>query len=369
MPRVVIIGGGIGGLTAAVAFHQKKWDVAVYEAAPELRPAGKGIWVPTNAMQVLDRLGLAAGVTAGGVPLERIQVRTVSGVGLMTVELGPYKERFGHTTISILRTTLIDRLAAGLPTGTLHLGKRFVRYEERPDGVVARMDDGSEAAGDLLVGADGIRSAVREQLFPGVPLRYGGQWCYRGVSEMRLPAALSHTCLEVWGGRCRFGFSAIGPGQVYWFAPVSGSLETAGDASRLKEWYGGFPAPIPGLVAAARPDVIRTDLYDFAPIASWHRGRVVLLGDAAHAMTPNLGQGGAQAIEDAWVLAEHAEAPGRYEQIRMPKARWVVNAARDFGKIAHWENAAARWVRDLGMRLTPGWVNRRSIDRLYRLDY
>ena len=190
MSRVLIIGGGIGGLTAALAFHQKGWDVAVYEAAPELRPVGKGIWVPANAMQVLNKLGLAASVAEAGCPLDTIQLRTKSGTVLSTFDLGPVKTQYGHTTISIHRAALIGILSAGLPAGTLHLGKRFSRFESSPDQVVAYFEDGSQAAGDLLVGADGIRSVVREQLFPGVQFRYSGQTCYRGISEMKLPSAV-----------------------------------------------------------------------------------------------------------------------------------------------------------------------------------
>lgn len=381
MLRVLIIGGGIGGLTAAVAFRRKGWDAVVYEATPELRPVGKGIWMPTNAMQVLGRLGLAATVTKAGWPLDRIQLRTKTGTVLSTIDLGLVQAQYGHTTISIHRATLVDILSAGLPPGMLHLGKRFTGFVQEANEVVARFEDGTEVRGDLLVGADGIRSAVREQLFPKVRLRYSGQTCYRGLTEMDLPNGLTKTCWEVWGGRCRFGFSAVGPHQVYWFATVScqedGEDRSGATTHQLAEWYTGFPSPIPELVAGARTeDIIRTDLHDFLPIPRWHGSRIVLIGDAAHAMTPNLGQGGAQAIEDAFVLAEQldghdstAEALDRYQRMRMPKAAWIVNTAWRFGQLSHWQNPAARWVRDLALRWTPRWVNRNQLNRLYSLDY
>lgn len=379
-PRALIIGGGIGGLTAAVAFRQKGWEVAVYEAAPELRPVGKGIWAPPNAMQTLAKLGLAAAVAEAGCPLDGIQIRTQSGTVLSRFDLGPVKTQYGHTTISIHRAALIGLLAAALPAGVLHLGKRFSRFESSPDQVAAAFEDGSAAQGDLLVGADGIRSVVREQLFPGVKLRYSGQTCYRGISAMKLPDALSNTCWEVWGGRYRFGFSSIQHGQVYWFAPMTapagGDFQTSETAAELADCYADFPNPIPQIIAASSmADVIRTDLYDFPPIPRWHEGRVVLIGDAAHAMTPNLGQGGAQAIEDALVLAEEfsqqhsaAEALGRFERIRMSKVKWVVNTAWRLGQMAHVQAPPARWLRDLALRWLPEQVNRKQLDRLYRLD-
>ena len=381
MSKVLFVGSGIGGLAAALAFHQKGWDVAVYEAAPELRPVGKGIWVPTNAMQVLNKLGLAAAVAEAGCPLDTIQLRTKSGTVLSTFDLGPAKTQYGHTTISIHRAALIGILASGLPAGMLHLGKRCSRFESSPDQVVAYFEDGSQAASDLLVGADGIRSVVREQLFPGVQLRYSGQTCYRGISEMKLPSALSNTCWEVWGGCYRFGFSSIGHGQVYWFAPVialaGGAIQTSEIAARLADGYADFPSPIPEIIAASSmTDVIRTDLFDFPPIPRWSEGRVVVIGDAAHAMTPNLGQGSAQAIEDAMVLAEElsttvsvAQALGRFERIRMPRVKWVANTAWRLGRLAYVQNPPARTLRDFALRWTPERVNRKQLDRLCRLDH
>ena len=198
---------------------------------------------------------------------------------------------------------------------------------------------------------------------------------------MKLPSALSNTCWEVWGGHCRFGFSSIGHGEVYWFAPVNalagGTVQTSELAAKLADWYADFPSPIPEIIAASSiSDVIRTDLFDFPPIPRWHEGRVVLIGDAAHAMTPNLGQGGAQAIEDALVLAEElsktdsvAQALGRFERIRMPKVKWVANTAWRLGRLAHMQNPLARTLRDLVLRWTPERVNRKQLDRLYRLDH
>ena len=381
MPRVLIIGAGIGGLAAAVAFRRKGWDAAVYEAAPEFRPVGKGIWVPINAVTVLARLGLADPVAHAGWPLDRIEIHAATGVPLAAIDLRPLVSRHGCGTVSVHRATLVGILAAALPPEAFHLGKRLAGFAQTPAGVIAHFEDGTEAAGDLLVGGDGIRSAVRGQLFPGVPLRYSGQTCYHGLVEADLPAELLHTCREVWGGRYRFGFTATGPREVYWFAPVSapaGAVDRGVVAAgHLKAWYADFPHPVPELIARVRPDdILLTELHDFEPIPSWHAGRVVLLGDAAHAMVPNLGQGGAQAIEDAYVLAESVcggrelpDALDEYERVRMPKAAAIVNAAWQLGQMSHWQRPAARWLRDRAMRCTPERVSRAMLDRLYRLNY
>jgi 2-polyprenyl-6-methoxyphenol hydroxylase-like FAD-dependent oxidoreductase len=376
--RVLIIGGGIGGLTLAVALHRRGIDAAVFEAAPELRPVGKGIWVPTNAMQVLARLGLDEAIRKAGWELERIQLHTAADGLLQDFDLAPIRQKFGHTTISIHRAALVEALAGALPSGTLHLGKRCTGVVDEQTGVTVRFDDGSDDRGDILVGADGIRSVVREGIFPGVPLRYSGQTCYRGIGDLELSPDLAHVCREVWGGAVRFGFSPIGARQAYWFAPMTA---LPGDPAvpspdALAARYSAFPEPIPEIIRSTpASEIIRTDLHDFAPIRSWSKGRVVLMGDAAHAMTPNLGQGGAQAIEDAYVLAEQItrrasaeEAFREYERIRMPKVRWIVNTAWRFGQVAHWQSRPAQKFRNWMMKLTSGTA-RRNLDFVYSLNF
>lgn len=380
MTKALIIGGGIGGVTTALALARKGIDAQVYESAPELKPLGKGIWVPANALQVLQRLGLSDAVARAGWQLERIQLRTTKAL-LQDFDLNRLQERFGHTNISIHRAELLRVLVEALPPGTLHLNSRFVGFTQDAQGVTARFHDGSEARGDILVGADGIRSLVREQLFPGVPLRYSGQTCYRGIAELELPAEIARTCWEVWGGDYRFGFSAIGQRQAYWFAPVTAPANSPMPEGSLSAWltkqYAHFPAPIPDILRHT-PDseIIRTDLYDFAPIDSWCQGRVVLIGDAAHAMTPNLGQGGAQAVEDAYALAEKLAACPRPEQafqefqtLRMPKVRWIVKTAWRFGKMAHARNRLLQAVRNTVMKWTPQRLNDRLMARVCTLNY
>jgi 2-polyprenyl-6-methoxyphenol hydroxylase-like FAD-dependent oxidoreductase len=384
--RVLIIGGGIAGLTTALAFCRKGFETTVLEAAPEVNPVGKGIWVPTNAMLVLERLGVAQAVQKAGWPLDSIQLRTVKGKVLSTVDLIAVKARFGHTTNSIHRARLVETLASALPGGVLRVGKRLTQIgasigaNKEPGRVCAHFEDGSSETADLLVGADGLHSSVRQSLNP-VPLRYSGQTCYRGISHCTLPPALANVCWEVWGGECRSGFSQVTRDQVYWFAPrtsPSGGYDSAGQAkARLIESYARFPDPIPQIVAAAQPEgIIRTDLFDFPPIARWANGNVVLVGDAAHAMTPNLGQGGAQAIEDAYVLAEQvaaqpslATALNQYQSIRQAKANRIANMAYRLGKIAHWRNLVAQALRDFVFQSTPDRVSQRQAESLYALNY
>jgi 2-polyprenyl-6-methoxyphenol hydroxylase-like FAD-dependent oxidoreductase len=381
MARLVVIGGGIGGLTTALAFASLDWDVSVHESTQELRPVGKGIWVPCNAIQVFATLGLAERISQAGCPLRSIELQTTAGTPISSMNSEQLIARYGHTVVSVQRAKLVEILANALKPGVLHLGSQFTRFEQKQSQVHAHFQDGSEVAADLLVGADGIHSRVREQMFPGIPLRYSGQTCFRGISEIALPGHLAHTCKEIWGGKNRFGFSPVSPSQVYWFAPQLSApgVQDPADVRRrlLVDSYRTFPSPVPDILAATRiEDTIRTDLFDFTPIARWSDHNVTLLGDAAHAMTPNLGQGGAQAVEDAYTLAQQfqqadsiAEALKNYERIRIPKASSIVKASRTLGQIAHWRNPLAQWARDAAIRWTPQSIQQKQLDDLYGLRY
>ena len=378
--KILVVGGGIGGLTTAIALQRKGFDVHVYEAAAVVQPVGKGIWLPTNAMLMLDRLGLSGAVMGGGVPLERIEIRDTKDGVLLRLNLHEVKMKYGQTTVSIHRAVLHTVLLEHVQPGTFHLGKRCTGLAPANDGVTVQFHDGTQVAGDVLVGTDGIHSVIRRALFPDATLRYGGQTCYRGVATLALPASLARTCWEVWGGESRFGFSALGPRQVYWFAPVTAPASSARRGSlsaELAERYAGFPTPIPAIIERTpMEEIIRTDLYDLSPLKRWWQGRVILLGDAAHAMTPDLGQGGAQAIEDAMVLADNlsncrviSEAFRQYERVRRPRVRRIVRTAWHYGQIAHIRNRWLQRLRNVGLKTVPDRVNLKRVEWLYAMNY
>jgi len=378
---VAIVGGGIGGLTAAIALRERNVRAHVYEAAPELREVGAGIWVPPNAMQVLARMNLAERVAAEGTPIRAAELRDTCAGLLRRADLSHAERVFGHPTIAIHRGRLQRVLAEAAGAAIIHTGMRCTGVEARGRLVAAHFGGGGEVLAGAVFGADGLRSAVRESIFPGVKLRYSGQTSYRGTVEYALPAQFDGVGWEVWSAGARVGFSAIGHGQVYWYATMdapAGGTDTPGALrARLGALAAAFPAPVPELIAATDPAAVtRTDLCDFAPIRAWHSGRVALLGDAAHATTPNLGQGGAQAIEDAWVLGEYLAATlypqlayADYQRVRKPKARKVVDTSWRMGKMAHLSNPLARGARNLLLRHVPESFVRRQSEALYRLNF
>jgi 2-polyprenyl-6-methoxyphenol hydroxylase-like FAD-dependent oxidoreductase len=223
-----------------------------------------------------------------------------------------------------------------------------------------------------VIGADGLHSRVRRELFGDEPLRYAGYTAWRGICA-RGDLVQEGQTSETWGRGTRFGIVPIGHGPAYWFAvlttPAGGRDEPGRARESLLRHFGDWHAPVRALIEATEETAImRHDLFDRMPRETWSRGRITLIGDAAHPMTPNLGQGGCQAIEDAVVLAEELDktkpdAFARYEKRRLSRANGFVQASRRMGALAQLENGAARTLRDWLMRLTPDSVATAQIAR------
>jgi 2-polyprenyl-6-methoxyphenol hydroxylase-like FAD-dependent oxidoreductase len=379
--RCMIAGGGIGGLTTAIALARRGVQAEVYEAAPELKPLGAGIWVPPNAMQVFDRLGLAEEIRGAGQPITAIEIQNAKGRVLQRVDIDQVERRFGHGIVSIRRSRLHESLAERLDPRTIHFGRRCTGYVDHGDRIALQFDDGSTAEADLVIGADGVHSAVRRQMRPDIRIRYAGQTCFLGLATLRLADVERRMCRETWGAGIRFGYSAVAEDIVYWFAPVNSSRRRRDDPAsaieKLKSKLRDFPPPVVDIVSATpAPAVIQIDIQDIAPVNPLGRGRVVLIGDAAHAMTPNLGQGGAQAVEDAYTFAEcigqYAEpslAIREYQKRRWRKVSRIVRTSRWYGRISHVENPVLRRVRDAVIQSIPPAVNDSALRAMYEVDF
>ena len=311
-PRAVVVGGGIGGLTAAVALHRRGWRVTVLERARSLEPVGAGISLAPNSLRALDVIGLGDEIRdlaaqqdgEGG-------MRTPGGRWLSRTSTAALAERFGDPLVLLHRATLIKSLAAQLPEGVVRTAAEAAVTDpgaaDRP-ARVSTADD--ELAAELVVGADGIHSAVRRALFPDHPDPvYSGFTTWRVVIPVPGVSFASH---ETWGRGRIWGTHPLKDGRVYAYAAArvpAGCRAPDDERAELVRLFGDWHDPIPAVLAAARPeDVLRHDVHRIAePLPAFHAGRVALLGDAAHAMPPTLGQGGNQAIEDAIVLAHHSD--------------------------------------------------------------
>ncbi|GAA4350458.1 FAD-dependent monooxygenase [Hymenobacter saemangeumensis] len=375
----LIIGGGIAGLTAAIALQQRGLAVQVCEAAPRILPLGAGIWMAPNAMQVFDRLGLAGRVNAGGVPLRDIQIVDARLRPLLRTNQERIREQFGFTTTAIRRAVLQDILLGELDSQTVLLSREYAGLQQDEEEVTVRFTDGSSLRGAFVIAADGIHSPVRGQLFPEVRFRSTGHLVWRGMTPIQLRPAYKQVIMEAWGRGVRFGFSEIADGLVDWFAVVAADSigeDRAQLKARLQRLFAGFAYPIPDILAQADESrIIRNEIADFDPISSWSRGKVCLIGDAAHASTPYMGQGGCQAVEDAYVLAQclqrepsAEQAFAAMQQLRWARATHVQRTSRLLGRVGYLQQAPGV-LRDLIMRSTPGFIIEQQFRRVYELNY
>jgi 2-polyprenyl-6-methoxyphenol hydroxylase-like FAD-dependent oxidoreductase len=365
-PTVAIAGAGIGGLTLAIALRRRGVPVTVLERASELKPAGAGIALGPNAIVALERLGLRSAIVGAGASIGRSAILDSDGRVLgAELDVAALEREVGAPVVALQRTRLHDVLVDAAGPGVVRLGFTVLEYENLGDRVRVISTEGDRVEADLLVGADGLNSSVRAQLVSDGAPKYSGYTSWRGVTPAGAVAP-PQRMTESWGRGERFGIVNIGSGEIYWFAVAN--AEAGGTDADVREEllarFGGWHEPVAAIVRATpAARILRTDISDRDPIDCWHRGPVVLLGDAAHPMTPNLGQGAGQAIEDAVVLDQCLSAGPtidaavrRYEVRRVSRANRLVLASRRVGAIAQWQNAAAVWLRDTGMRLTPASV-------------
>lgn len=379
---ILIAGGGIGGLTAGIALRRAGFEVRVFERAPEIGAVGAGLTIQSNAILALRRIGLDQDVIGSGRNLEIASIRTPDGRALSRGDLAEAGRAVGAPAVAIHRATLQQLLLDALGADAVETGREVHRYEAGPDGVAVIFDEGGRAEGSLLIGADGIRSAVRAQMLgDGEPL-YAGYTCWRGVTREggSTPPEIRETS-ETWGRGRRFGIVPIEHGRIYWFAtlnsPPGGRDEPGRVQSSLEQLFAGWHPPVAQVLASTPEEaILRHDILHRLPTPRWVEGRVALLGDAAHPMTPNLGQGACQAIEDAviladcltWNAADPIEALRAYETRRKARVDAVVLTALRLGRLGQIENAAGRWMRDRLVALTPASVTRGQLVRSLRFE-
>jgi 2-polyprenyl-6-methoxyphenol hydroxylase-like FAD-dependent oxidoreductase len=365
--RVIVVGGGIAGLSTAISLRRAGHEVVVLERATRIASVGAGITLFANAMRALARLGVGEAVAARGAAAKRSAILTWKGQ-----ELTQIPPDLLEGTIAVHRADLQAELAAA--AGEVRSGVEVTVVEPGEDGVVARGADGREERGELLVGADGLNSVARRVIADVAP-RYAGYTAWRGVSSVPIePGRLT----ESWGIGERFGLVDIGRGRTYWFATKNAtegeSDEPEGRKAEILRRFSGWHEPIATVAEAADESaILRNNVYYLDPLPRWSHGRIVLVGDAAHATTPGVGQGAAQAIEDAVVLADRlagsddlGAALAEYEATRRPRAEAVLKVSRRADKAAQLASPLGWRLRNLLVRLLPARAQRRQLEPLVR---
>jgi 2-polyprenyl-6-methoxyphenol hydroxylase-like FAD-dependent oxidoreductase len=379
--QIAIIGGGIGGLTAALALRQFGFDPQVFEQAPQLLEVGAAIIMWPNAMRVLHRLGLTEVLRQHGGIVEQARWLKQDGSQMNHFAL-PQSDA---PAIALHRADLQRALIEALPQDSIHLGRVFESYKQTTDRIVTtHFREGSSFECDVFIGADGLHSRARAQLLHDGPPIDRGYSSWRGVVA-KTPASIAPaTAYEIYGRGQRFGIGPLGNGRVGWWATANTthdiSKESTGAASRneLLRLFDGWCEPVPDLIhATPLTSLVRNEVYDRWPSRKWGEGSMTLLGDAIHPATPNLGQGGCLAIEDAAVLARSLHQYGRtagvpcalrrFEALRYARATAISRYSRIYGAVGQAENGLAVWLRGLLLSAFP----KRFTEPLFRrvFDY
>lgn len=358
--HATIVGAGIAGLTSAIALHQRGWSVEVLEAAPEVRAAGAGISLASNAIQALDLLGLAQLVIDAGKIIKRVEIHDDRGSVLSSLDA----TFLPAPNVAIHRSALHKILMDALPPNTIHTNQRITTLDDLQQTKDAgrQTQDAEGRTSDVFIVSDGIHSTLRSRIIPNSAPRYAGYTCWRGVVTM--PDLDIDHATEAWGMKGRFGIVPIGNGQIYWFAcvnaPQNDPAMRAATIPDLMRVFAHYASPIPEILHATPTDaVIWGDICDIDTPQRWVYDRTVFIGDAAHATTPNLGQGACQAIEDAVILAHELDrgpnidqALSRFEHQRIPRVTSIVKRSRRLGAIAQSQGRIISSIRNHALRLT-----------------
>jgi 2-polyprenyl-6-methoxyphenol hydroxylase-like FAD-dependent oxidoreductase len=367
MVQIAIIGGGIGGLTAALALQQSGFRAEVFEQAPELLEVGSAIAIWSNAMRVLERLQLADKILECGGVVEELCWMDQNGFLLNRVSI---KDR-ETPAVALHRSDLQRTLRQALPQSSIHLGHSIIKYRQQGDRMIASFANGRTVEADFLIGADGVHSRVRSQfLNDGEPIQRG-YTIWRGTSPITPPVIPPATGIELYGHGKRFGIGPVGLGRTGWWA-----AGTTDKTDKLTDLFAGWYAPVLELIEATPPStILKTLATDREPNKKWGTGRMTLLGDAIHPTTPNLGQGGCQSMEDALILARCFEKYGpsesalrHYERLRHPRTSVLTRISRYYGTVGRWENIWASTLRRMALSLVPESLAQRAMQIVFDYD-
>ncbi|MBK8392003.1 MAG: FAD-dependent monooxygenase [Saprospiraceae bacterium] len=369
-----IIGAGIGGLTTALILKQRGLNVNIFESSAEIKPVGAGIILANNAMQVFQKLGIQANIENAGNKISFMKITDSQLKSLSVVSLSEYEQKYNVSNIAIHRGELQKILANEIGFDNINLSKRLSKIE-KAELFKLTFEDNSTFESRLVIGADGIKSVVRNQLFEKGTLRYPNQICWRGICEINLLQKYQNELNEAWGKGKRFGFVKISAKKVYWYA-LANSKNLEPSTVNLIEFFSEFHSDILNIISATKKEqIVVSDIIDLKPIDKWQDENVCLIGDAAHATTPNLGQGACQAIEDAYVLGKLLDSGleiqntfAEYENLRRKKAHTIVNTSWTVGKMAHIENKFGIWLRNFAMKNMPKSANKKQLDMIFNLN-
>ncbi|RXM39087.1 monooxygenase [Chryseobacterium sp. CH21] len=371
MNIISIIGAGIGGLTLGNVLKQHQSDFTIYESAPEIKPVGAGIMMAVNAMQVFDRLGLKEKIENAGNKVHRIVIANESLQTISKTEILELESQYNSCNVAIHRAELQKILTENLKPNAIQLNHSLQKIRKE-ENYILNFENGNQVESKIVFGADGIKSPIRNQILKIGTIRDSGQKCWRGLVDFDLPEKHHQEAFEMWGKGKRFGFVKISEKKVYWYACIN--EKSFKKHLEIAEIFKDFHALVLKIIeATAHENIICNTISDLAPIPQWYSENLCLIGDAAHATTPNMGQGACQAIEDAYIIGKLLDSYQdfntvfeKFQNIRRKKVDYIVNTSRTIGKVSQWEKGNS--IRNFLMGLIPESMNQKMAKRIIELE-
>lgn len=377
--KFTILGGGIAGLTTAIALKQKGFEVEIFEAAPQIKAVGAGLGLGANAIKALQILGIDEPIIAAGRKLPAFSFYNNKGTLLNTTNSQILTSKYGLDNFTIHRAALHTQLLLQLADTAIHLNKKAIGFIQSGNTYTIKFADGTTHNVECLIVADGIHSAIRQQLLPTVLPKYAGYVCWRGIIDST--GIILNEASETFGPKGRFGLVPLANNQLYWFActnaPQNSPAYTNYTVKDLKNLFVDYRAPILQVLNRTSDEqLIYGEIADLPPLEKFAFGNILLIGDAAHATTPNMGQGACQAIEDALVLADELSkthniqtAFANYENRRRARTRYITLQSRKIGQVAQWQHPLLGIVRDILMKSIPQSARMKQFEKLYAVDF
>lgn len=374
-----IIGGGVAGLSMAIAFLDLKKDFLVFEQSTVLKGIGAGFGLAANAMQAFDCLGLRKEVEEIGYYTETYAILDAKGRTLIAPNTQRLSARYNQKNFTVHRADLHRYLVSKLPSERILLGKRLLRFDKTDDAVSLSFEDGTTYRCRYLIVADGVRSIVRQQLLPHAKPRYSGYTCWRATISNRA-IGLRHGS-ETWGSKGRFGMTPLIHDRIYWYAcinaPQNSAVHKNYSITDLLRNFSDYHNPIPEILShTSDEDLLWNDIIDIKPLTRFAFNNILLIGDAAHATTPNMGQGACQALEDVAVLRQEIIRNGsvekafkNFETRRLKRTKYITDTSRRIGRAAQYTHPWMIGVRNTMLRLVPAQWTQATLKKLLEVDF
>lgn len=377
--KFLIAGAGIAGLTLAKALQDLNYEYEIFEASADVRGIGAGFGLASNAMKAFEILGLAEEVIPLGHMLEDFEIQDWQEKTILKADTEKLRKSYNTENFAIHRADLHRFLISKIDASKIHTSKKVRLFEQSFEKVILHFDDGTSTEGDYLIASDGINSAIRQQLLKQATPRYAGYVCWRAIVEDK--AFDSKKSIETWGPNGRFGLTPLINKQIYWYACVNAPLNsdiynyTLND---IKNQFKDYSGQIRSTLQKTDPNnVITTPVMDIKPISNYAFNRVLLIGDAAHATTPNMGQGACMAVEDVCVLYDELTkkdtdillAFEHYNLRRLKRTHYIIDTSRLAGKVAQIDNKFLIGIRNFAFRNLPNSIMQSPLDDLLEEDF